>query len=422
MTAFTVDDLHLFLDRAGACEYLKLSVPMRHGRYHEVRSPDYLVQFNLNAEVKYLQGHHRDWPHPAEWLKRTPGDDWIYYSVGSYNDVFDLTGEYYFPCLSYDKSPFFTHDPFTIPAVKQALNDLDPLLEMLGTLSRRPLPEPVKSFFCRAARMDASKRKHRAGQLHRILGENITILPPDTRHVDYAVIPAVIARGCLYHCGFCRFKTRHPFGPLNRDAVLEQMAQMKAFLGQDLPNYNAVFFGQHDALLAGKNLLTFAAEKAYEIFELERSHMKDAYLFFFGSVDAMLGAEESLFEVLNRLPYRTFINLGLESMDAHTLAHLKKPVAAPRIREAFLRMLDVNRRYPHIEVTANFVLGKDLPADHLPSILDGVQNALDRFNSKGTLYFSPLQRRESKAEVLAPFNALKGALRLPAYVYLPQRL
>ncbi|PIP37945.1 MAG: radical SAM domain-containing protein, partial [Desulfobacterales bacterium CG23_combo_of_CG06-09_8_20_14_all_52_9] len=106
MTAYAFDDLSIVLNREGAREFLKLSVPMRHGRYHEIRTSKHLVQFNLNAEIKYIQGRHRDWPHPSEWLKRTMGNDWVYYSVGSYNDIFDIAGEYYFPCLSYDENPF----------------------------------------------------------------------------------------------------------------------------------------------------------------------------------------------------------------------------------------------------------------------------------------------------------------------------
>ena len=422
MTAYAFDDLSIVLNREGAREFLKLSVPMRHGRYHEIRTSKHLVQFNLNAEIKYIQGRHRDWPHPSEWLKRTMGNDWVYYSVGSYNDIFDIAGEYYFPCLSYDENPFFRHSPFASPSVREALSGLNPLFEKLNTLSRLDLPPPLKAFFRKAAATNGAALKHRSERFHRILGEKITILPPDTRHVDYTVIPVVIARGCLYHCGFCRFKTRDTFTPLSKDAILTQMQQMKAFLDRDLPNYNAVFLGQHDALLAGKELLIFAAENACDIFEFHRSYLKDAWLFLFGSVDAMLKAEESLFESLNRLPYRTYINLGLESFDPETLAWLKKPVDVSRVKEAFLRMLEVNQRYPNIEVTANIVLGKRLPPDHLPSLLNFTQNTMNRSFGKGALYFSPLDRRESKTEALACFNKLKRSVRLPAYIYLSQRL
>ncbi len=422
MAAYRVEDWRISLHCKGAREFLKLSVPLRHGRYHEIRTPDLQVQFNLNAEIKYLQGRQRDWPHPAEWLKRTPADDWIYYSVGSYNDVFDLFGEYYFPCLSHDANPFFRHSPFALPAVQETFSALGPVFERIRRLSQADLPKPLRAFFRRAAVANGPAFQRRREDFHRILGEPISILPPDSRHVDYAVIPVIIARGCLYHCGFCRFKTRKPFTPLTKTAIVNQMKGMKAFLGQDLLNYNAVFLGQHDALLAGKTLLLFAAEKAYEIFEIERSYMKKARLFLFGSVDAMLRAEESLFEALNRLPYETCINIGLESLDPKTLDRLKKPVPPERVKEAFLRMLEVNRRYFRIEVTANFVLGKGLPSGHLPSLFELAQNHGNKTFGKGGLYLSPLHRREPKADLLSGFYALKRAFRLPAYIYLTQRL
>jgi hypothetical protein len=67
-------------------------------------------------------------------------------------------------------------------------------------------------------------------------------------------------------------------------------------------------------------------------------------------------------------------------------------------------------------------MGKDLPERHLFSLLDFLQCIQDRVCSKGGLYFSPLHRRESKAHLVAGFHALKRALRVPAYVYIAQRL
>jgi hypothetical protein len=94
-----------------------------------------------------------------------------------------------------------------------------------------------------------------------------------------------------------------------------------------------------------------AAKNAYEIFEFERSYLRGACLFLFGSVDSMIHPEEKLFEVLNNLPFSTYINIGLESNDSTTLETLKKPVSVEKVREAFTRILDINRRYEKIEVT-----------------------------------------------------------------------
>jgi len=420
---FRIGDLRIALNRQGAKDFLKLSVPLCHGRYHEIETPGHRYQFNLNGEVKYIRGRRSDWPHPAEWLKRTLGNDWIYYSVGSYNDVFDLIGEYYFPCVADETSPFFRHRPFAIASVQEALRGLDPLLEKLDRWGRRTHPpKPLQAFLRRIISMASTELKRRGTELHRILGERITVLPPDSRHVDYAVIPVVIARGCLYHCGFCRFKSRQPFTRLTQRDVQTQLVEMKAFLRDDLPNYNAVFLGQHDALSAGAEMLLFAAEKAYEIFELHRSSMKDTWLFLFGSVDAVLAAEEHLFETLERLPYRVFINLGLESMDSGTLDALKKPVEASRVKAAYLRMLDINRRYPTIEVTANFVLGKALSAQHRDSLLALLESRVSRRSSKGAIYLSPLNCREPKTDILSVYTAIKRASKLPVWIYPVQGL
>lgn len=101
MESYTLDDLEITVDRQGADRFQKMSFPIRYGRYCEVKTPAYLFEFNLNAEIKFIRGRNGNWPHPAEWLKRTDANDWIFYSTGGYSGVFDVLGEYYRPCLSY---------------------------------------------------------------------------------------------------------------------------------------------------------------------------------------------------------------------------------------------------------------------------------------------------------------------------------
>jgi len=69
---------------------------------------------------------------------------------------------------------------------------------------------------------------------------------------------------------------------------------------------------------------------------------------------------------------------------------LKKPVTVEMIDEAFSRMLEINRRYEKIEVTANFIFARDLPESHLNSFFELNGSRLDHFYSKGAIYFSPL--------------------------------
>ena len=427
MESYPLDRFIITLDKEGSREFSKVSFPMRHGRFAEIRTPEYLFQFNLNGEIKFIQGLTRTWPHPAEWLKRTAGNDWVYYSAGDYKGIYDYFGEYYFPYLSYPSNSIMEGDPFNDPPVISALNSLRALRANLDQRISGPRTKSLKDFLGRVIKNDEETLRRRADQLHRLIGGRATVLPPDTRHVDYEVIPIIVADGCLYQCGFCRVKTGQDFVSRGAQDVVRQMKEVKRFLGRDLHNYNAVFLGQHDALSAGRGLLEMAAEQACEIFEFERSHLRGASLFLFGSVDAIIRAEEGLFESLSRLPFSTYINVGLESNDSKTLKALKKPISVERIREAFTRMLELNRRYEKIEMTSNFVIGEDLPSGHLPSLLELTRNKSNLMANKGALYLSPLVdegmgEKRGKRELLRRFLKLKAESRLPAFIYLIQRL
>jgi hypothetical protein len=428
MESYQFHDLIITLDKEGSKEFSKVSFPVRYGHFSEIKTPEYIFQFNLNGEIKYIQGIGQGWPHPAEWLKRTVGHDWIYYSAGDYKDIYDYFGEYYFPCLSYPSNSIIGDNPFGDDAVNSALKSWPLLQVKIKKMIPGAKPRGLKDFLARIIKKnDEETLRSRSDRLHHFIGGQVTVLPPDTRHVDYEVIPIVVADGCLYNCGFCRVKTGHDFAPRTPKNIIGQIKNLKRFYGKDLHNYNAIFLGQHDALSAGRELLELVAQKAYEIFEFERSYLKGTSLFLFGSVDSMIHSEEKLFESLNNLPFTTYINIGLESNDPATLEALKKPVPVEKVREAFTRILDINRGYEKIEVTANFVFGKDLPAGHLPSLLELTRDRLNLSPNKGAIYLSPLMEegmrdKESKRELLKRFLKLKTQSRLPTFVYLIQRL
>jgi hypothetical protein len=303
MESYQLDHLIITLNKEGSREFSKVSFPMRYGLFSEVRTPEYLFQFNLNGEIKFIQGLTRTWPHPAEWLKRTVGNDWAYYSAGDYKGIYDYFGEYYFPYLSYPSNSMMDGNPFNDPSVILAKKSLQALLPQINQLISGPKPRRLKDFLTRVVRNDEETLKRKADRLHRLIGGPVTVLPPDTRHVNYEVIPIIVADGCLYHCGFCRVKTGQDFAPRAAKDVIRQMKDLRQFLGQDLHNYNAIFLGQHDALSAGRELLEVTVERAYEIFEFERSHLRGTCLFLFGSVDSMIDAEEGFFESLSHFPF-----------------------------------------------------------------------------------------------------------------------
>ncbi len=424
METYKLNRLEITLNRRGADRFAKVSYPIRYGRFAEVKTPDYLFQFNLNGEIKYISGRNGNWPHPSEWLKRTGGNDWLYYSSGGYRGVFSVLGEYYRPCLPYPSNSIWEYDPFADPRIERALGALTALQKNVGALPGTGLPVKLKHFCELVSRHDAEALRSRSDTLHRIIGGKVSVLPPDARHVDYDVIPVMIADGCLYQCGFCSIKSRQGFRIRPADDIRQQIRKLKAFYGADLRNYNALFLGNHDALAAGRERVCLAATEACAAFGFETAYVKDPRLFLFGSVDSFLNADNALFESLSRMPLYTFINIGLESAEPATLKHLNKPLDSAKIEAAFRMMLDINRGYSGIEVTANFILGDRLPPGHYRSIIELIRNRLDGIYSKGAVYLSPLMsgHNHNCRELLQTFVKIKNMSRLPVYLYLIQRL
>jgi hypothetical protein len=415
------EELSMLLDVEGSREYIKVSFPIRYGKYAQITYGDYDYQFNRNGELKVIQGNTPAWP-SNEWLKRTVADDWVYYSTEGYNSVFSLFGEYYLPCFSYSQNSISAVNPFQTGAVEHALDSMHDLYAHVASLDEGALPGGPGRFIKRVRNNDPEKLRSRAEELHKITGGPLTVLPPDTRHVDYDVIPIVIMDGCLYNCGFCSVKTGLDFSTRSRQNILNQIEQLKEFYGSDLVNYNSIFLGGLDALQAGPELLKFSLEKAYDILHLGDSHMRGANLFFFGSVASLLSSSDELFRYLNDTPFITYANIGLESVDPPTLDILGKPLTPSLIRDAFRRLLDVNRRFERVELTANFVIGSTLPESHERSIVDLVRGFADRRLHKGTLYFSPMDEARTGREVREKIYRIKNNIRLPAYLYLIQRL
>ncbi len=419
---YTVDHTTIIPEKRGAGEYVKISYPIRYGRFAEIRTPDHIFGINRNGEVKTIQGRTGGWLQSAEWLKRTAGNDWAYFSAGGYNGAFNYTGEYYVPCLSYQSNAIFGKDRFDGEEVADAFSAWDKMQTKIAGMDIDTMPWPVRDLLRRVRTMTNDRLAERAEWFHRIIGGWVSVLPPDARHVEYDVIPLTISEGCLYNCGFCRVKSGRGFTRKSKEDILDQLYELKAYYNRDLVNYCSIFLGQHDALFSGADLIEFSAKKAYEILGIGNAVMKPPRLFLFGSVDSLLKADYALFDRLERLPFETFINIGLESGDSETLSQLKKPLTAEKVSAAFNRMIEINRDYNHIEVTANFVAGAGLPDNHLPSIVALTRDRVDRPLGKGAIYLSPLEDIGPKDRFLTQFNEFKTLCRLPAYIYLIQRL
>lgn len=410
----------------GSKNYTKTSYPVRYGRYSEMEYGDFRYLFNLNGEVKHIVGTGPDWPHPAEWLKRTSGNDWLYYSTGNYySGVIDVFGEYYFPYPAYPTNCLFKENPFARQSVKTALKEMENIAPNALALYRKNNTsddQELRDFLVLAGNNSKDQLRKRAEQLHRILKAQVTVLPPDCRHVDYDVIPVMISEGCLYNCSFCEVKSGIGLSCRSRDETTEQLMALREFYGADLLNFNSIYLGQHDALAAKPDDIIFAAQQAYEILAIGQSCMLGPRLFLFGSAESFLRMDEQFWVSLNRLPFYTYVNLGLESFDEETLEFLKKPVSSQDMLRAFSRMLEINKKYGQIEVTANFLMGEKLPSSHTPSLLRQIGDSLGKHMGKGCIYISPLKGSTNSKEILNRFREIKQQSRMETFLYLIQRL
>ncbi len=424
--AFTpLNNLLISVEKQGPRNIKKDSFPLRYGKYSEIKTSEYEFRFNLNGEIKFIRGLNVNWPHPAEQLKRTDGNDWVYYSVGdksSEHGIISWLGEYYLPCLPYTSNSIWEVNYLSDPNIMNAFAAWSQLYANLYGARRDGLHSRAKNLINLILNNDDRVLYERSQKLSAITGGPVSVLPPDTRHVDYEIIPLIIADGCLYHCGFCCVKSAQKFQVRQRSEILEQIRQLKVFYGRNLENYKALFLGNHDALAAGDELIYLAASEASTVFGFGGSFTKTPMLFFFGSVDSLLKSKNELFEKLSHLPFYTYINIGFESIDAPTLAFIRKPVAASNVREAFQKMLEVNAAYANIEITGNFLMGETLSPGHYQSLAELLRDASAPSNGKGAIYLSPIKDSPKKRELLAQFFEIKNQSQLPVYTYLIQRL
>ncbi len=462
--SLSTPDCRITLNKKGVNEYTKISFPLKYGIYSEIETKDAILQFNLNHEIIRAKGKDKKWIQPSEWLKRSMGNDWIYYSTGGYAGVFEAIGEYYLPNLQYPTNSLIGGKPFKEPSVERVVsswqdiikqsmlsvknslksikNSLNSIKNSSNTMksssnSMKSSSNSMKSsseaaqdspdvalisFLEQALHNTPKILQQKAEKLFETTGGRITVMPPDARHVDYDIIPLAISEGCLYKCRFCRVKTDKPFAVKSKHEIQENLKTLKEIYGRDIVNYNAVFLGDHDALNAGEETIISAAEASHSFFNFKDSFMKGSTLLLFGSVDSLMNASKKFFERLNRLPCYTYINIGLESADQKTLDILGKPITSKQVEDAFMYIQHLNKSYSRIEITSNFIMDENLPCGHYPAFLNLVREKINRPKIKGAVYLSPLSINKPSREVLFEFNRLKTLSRVPAFLYIIQRL
>lgn len=423
---FKTDNIKISLNIKGCDQYTKISCPIRYGIYSEIETEDFILQFDLNNEIKIAIGKGKKWPHPSEWLKRNMGNDWIYYSTGGYTGVFEATGEYYLPNFSYPTNSILGGKPFKEEPVARIVSSWYDIICETGNSLKGINGKTGRFIETTLENSRPEKLKEKSKALFCTTEGRVSVLPPDARHVDYDVIPLTISKGCLYNCRFCRIKTGKPFTQKTRQDIKNEIKKLKAFYGKDIVNYNSIFLGQHDALNADKDLILFAAEQAYDDFNFKHSFMKGANLFLFGSVDALIkadsGANQGLFKALNASPWYTYINIGLESADQETLDFLGKPITEAKVEKGFQIIQKINDLYENIEISCNFIMDENLPKNHYPSFLKLARYNLPHFKPKGCVYMSHLGINTFSRQLLFKFNKIKTLSRVPTFLYIIQRL
>jgi hypothetical protein len=422
MERYRLNDLEIIFDFGGRDDWGKFSFPAWYGLPVKINWNEYEFDFNLLGNLKRIGGKSSVWPNPSEWLKRTDGNDLVYYGTYAYQYSYDLIKNYYVPYTGRYDSALFKERPLESSHVKKALVAFDRLVVKAGELAHISTNGRVKEFLNRVAVRNRDFLSHEAHRLHSIIGGTLPVLPPDTIDVDYEVIPLMIMEGCSYNCGFCRFNNQRGLKVRSRKNIKEQLIALRHMYGEDLINYNSLVLGQNEALVALETVLDEILEMSYEILNMGESyHKKGPNLFLFGGIGSFLAAGDHLFEKLNSQAYETYINIGLESPDQETLDLLKKPLAAPEVKSAFQKAQDINKSCERINITSNFVLGKDLPRRHVEAVKSLVsQKGVKR--DKGTIYLSPLIGASERRQILRDFAAIKRSSLLPVYLYLIQRL
>ena len=416
---FTTPEFSMELCCHGNDRYTKVSYPVKYGLFSRLETRDHILEFNLNHEIRHARSKKNTWLHPSEWLKRTMGNDWVYYSSGGYSGVYEALGEYYLPNLTYPTNSLLGGKPFEEEGIQEIVTHWPHILQSLPDTD---LPHEFSQWLWKIRQQTPDTLEKKAQALFDIIGSRVTVMPPDARHTDYNFIPLTIADGCLYKCAFCKIKNKKPFSVRSSADIDRQITELKTLYGRDIINYNALFLGEHDALNAPAGLILETLEKAHEKFGFASSFMKEAFLFIFGSADSFLNAGPFLFDGLKKLPFQTFINIGLESCDPTTLNRIGKPITPEKVRAAFEKAQQINQTLPNVEISCNFIMDEGLPATHAESLLSLLRQSSQKTSPKGSIYLSPLKFSSPSREVLYEFYKLKSLSRFPTFLYLIQRL
>ena len=443
MREYSIQGMKLMFDYMGNKDFNKYSMVTWLGLPVRFVYNNHTFNFDLEGRIHSINGDSQNsWPNSWDWLQRTPSNEWLYYSYPGTNsfETYKLTGDH-FHAINTWSNPQNRHGFLTASYVKKAFKEFDVLIEKIRDSLKRDSPvhnwpkqyqfqseeaserdsKRVKEFLKKAAEKDKTYLEKDGKRLHKILGGNMPILPPDTIHVDYRVIPVLIMDGCGYGCDFCMFHGKKPFRIRNEDNIQAQIQSLREFYGEDLRNFNSVVLGQNNGIAAEKDKINLAARLAYEQFGIENSYFYGSNLFIFSTNQTFLGSDDSLFSMLEVLPYSNiYINIGWEAIRDDCLESLGKPHRSHEVIEGMRRASEINKRNGRLRISGNFIIGENLPENHPYSIADAIQST----EFCGRIYLSPLQKHSNYYQIREDLKAVKSSASkdLSVLLYTMQRL
>ena len=388
-------------NRQGQKECGNFSFPARPARYHHVETEDLTIHFSLAWRPIFLQAK-KCWPNPAEWLKISLSGRPLYYSSLGYGDLASLFHQFYVPIELGPQRDVSANNVNERVAAKMALSKMEALAGAnAGAEEKDPLWGKVIGGLRFWNRFFIVK-------FPSLLRAKVNVLPPDCMLCDYDVFPVILATGCLYNCGFCRFKDGTDHSPRTKMEIESQTDRLLHTLRDEKTMFKGVFLGNQDALGVSDGLIFYAIALVRE----KMPWIKNVFLF--ASADSLLKKDMSFFSHLEESGLNYFINVGIESVDETTVALLKKPVSKDRVMAAWHFINLINQRFPQVEISLNILVNQGLPHSHWTELFELLQEETPF--PKGTIYLVPFDEPIGRY-FFNKAKAVRMATKRPVRIY-----
>ncbi len=432
MTELHVAEMKVIFDQQGDRNFSKIGITNWFGRPVMVEYNGNRFNFDLEGRVNRIDGiPGYSW----DWIERTIADDWIYYDRvwGSRNipqpsgiigdAAWAVNGRTDLPMLKghdgLERTYALRTETFDmlIESIKEIVEKKPFVGYESGQEASAADKERLRNFLGKAANKGRQQLKTDAEMLHNISGY-VNVLPPDTIKMGYQVILITVMTGCD-GCRFC------PFGdgsePLIRtpEDIDRQIMISAAFYGDDLSNHNSVLLGHNNAIAAGRELLEYAARKAYETFMQGEKYVDSSNLFMFSTNRSFCEQPHSTFDMLEMLPFeKVYINIGWEAVTDDNLGALGKAQTAEEVKEGMRKAGEINRRDGKLRISGNFILGDNLGEDNA----QGIVNCVRETAYTGQLYLSPLIDMCRSGQAMNDLRAIRGIPGVRVHLYTMQRM